>query len=149
MAIISPTALRQHGQEWFDRHGIGTGLFRLADWVRNDRIVLVANDQYWGGRPPLDRVVLRTSGGIVKAVDLLSRDQADIAIDPGAEVTRFGGRPELVVKARPSLSTWCLAMNTRHLPFSDARVRQAILLALDVPAIAKFAFGRWAVPARS
>lgn len=37
---------------------IGTGPYELAEWRKGDRLVLAANDDYWGGRPKLDRVTV-------------------------------------------------------------------------------------------
>lgn len=35
----------------FNRAPIGTGPYRVTSWTPGDRLVLAANDAYWGGRP--------------------------------------------------------------------------------------------------
>ena len=71
--MASPDALRDYGADQvsgegqapkFDgtfgtEHRIGTGPFKLERWLRNDRVVLVRNDDYWGEEPKLDRVIFR------------------------------------------------------------------------------------------
>ena len=38
---------------------VGTGPFRLVQWVRGERLVLERNDDYWGRKPVWKRVVMR------------------------------------------------------------------------------------------
>jgi len=33
---------------------------QVAEWVKSDRVLLERNDAYWGGRPLLDRVAVKT-----------------------------------------------------------------------------------------
>ena len=50
--IESPAALEKHGKN-IGLHPIGTGPFKFAEWVPDQRIVLEANKGYWGGEPNL------------------------------------------------------------------------------------------------
>ncbi|MEA2718761.1 MAG: peptide/nickel transport system substrate-binding protein, partial [Candidatus Eremiobacteraeota bacterium] len=43
----------------FNQQPIGTGPFKLASWVRGDHIELVANDDYFRGKPKLRRIMIR------------------------------------------------------------------------------------------
>ncbi len=38
---------------------MGTGPFKFQEWVPNERVVLTANDDYWGGRPKVDTMVFK------------------------------------------------------------------------------------------
>jgi peptide/nickel transport system substrate-binding protein len=38
---------------------IGTGPYKLVEWVQGDRLVLARNDNYWGEKPAWDRVILK------------------------------------------------------------------------------------------
>jgi peptide/nickel transport system substrate-binding protein len=42
-----------------ERRVLGTGPFRLEEWKTGRELTLVAHDDYWGGRPHLDRIVFR------------------------------------------------------------------------------------------
>ncbi len=37
--------------------GIGTGPYKLVDWVEGEYLILEANENYWRGKPAIDRVV--------------------------------------------------------------------------------------------
>jgi ABC-type transport system substrate-binding protein len=43
----------------FNEEPIGTGPFKVARWVRGDHIELVANDDYFRGKPKLRPIVIR------------------------------------------------------------------------------------------
>ena len=58
-SIVSPTAVQKWGGE-FSNNPVGTGPFKFVQWDRGDKIVLAANDTYWGDRPLLDRVIFRS-----------------------------------------------------------------------------------------
>jgi len=45
--------------DWLNQNSVGTGPYRLVRWEQNSQIQLVANPNYWRGKPPFDRVVLR------------------------------------------------------------------------------------------
>lgn len=42
----------------FNREPIGTGPYRVESWTPGERLVLAANDTYWGGEPANDSVVV-------------------------------------------------------------------------------------------
>ena len=56
-SIVSPTALRKWKED-FKNHPVGTGPFKFVRWDREDKVVLEVNEDYWEGRPPLDRIIL-------------------------------------------------------------------------------------------
>src|SRR5690348_15369029 len=57
-SISSPTAIQSAGDS-YSQHPVGTGPYKLAEWVHDDHITLRANDDYWGGKPKLSTVVLK------------------------------------------------------------------------------------------
>lgn len=42
----------------FNRQPIGTGPYKVESWTAGDRLVLAANDMYWGGKPANRKVVV-------------------------------------------------------------------------------------------
>ena len=47
---------RGRQQQDYDSQPIGTGPYRFVRWERGTRLTLEAFPDYWGGRPPVDRV---------------------------------------------------------------------------------------------
>lgn len=116
--------------------GIGTGPFRLEELTVGNGVSLVANDRYWGGTPALAQI---RGIGIAEAdarVNALLADQVDILYDfnpAAAEVV--GQNPDYIVREFPSGGWIALVMRTDRAPFDDARVRQAMKLVVDRPAM--------------
>ncbi len=59
IGILPPRYVQEKGDEEFGRNPVGTGPYRLERWVRGERVVLTANDTYWGPKPAVSQVVWR------------------------------------------------------------------------------------------
>ncbi|MBX3144873.1 MAG: ABC transporter substrate-binding protein, partial [Trueperaceae bacterium] len=56
--IVSPTAVETHGAD-FAQHLSGAGPFKFVDHIRDDRVLLVRNDDYFReGLPYLDQIIV-------------------------------------------------------------------------------------------
>ena len=146
--IVSPTALRKLGKN-FARNPVCSGPFRLESWG-SDQIVLVANDQYWAGRPRIDRVVFRFIAEGKAVVDALLKDEVDFVArlpDP-VWFERLRESPRIKWVPFPGLNLYYLGFYTERPPFNNAMVRRAVAQAINVPRAALFLGRGVAVPAR-
>ena len=135
--IVSPTALEAQGAE-FGQSPVGTGPFRFDSWTKDVELVLVANDDYWGGRPALDRVVWRTiaedtvrlselqTGAIDVANQIDFKDAGDIESDPNLQLI-----------TGPFLNVQFLAFNQVIPPFDNHALRMAVQHAINKESIAE------------
>ena len=57
--IMSPTAIKKFGVQDVPRNPVGTGPFVFEKAEKGNQASIKAFDEYWNGRPPLDRVVIR------------------------------------------------------------------------------------------
>ncbi|MBI2493220.1 MAG: ABC transporter substrate-binding protein [Candidatus Rokubacteria bacterium] len=127
---------------------IGTGPFRLGEWVRGDRIVLVKNaDYHVKGLPKLDRVTYRFIPDPNAALAALKAGDVDAAMfGIGPEhVPDLQKDPRFAVIVGETTNDVILAMNNGKKPFSDVRVRRAITHAIDKKEVVKgamFGLGR-------
>lgn len=111
-------------------HAIGTGPFRVADWQATKRLVLTANDDYWGGRPFLDSIEIEMGKSFRDQLMAFQSGKADI-IDVAPEQAQ---RVSIDRQAfRYSLPMELLALVfTRDAQSSDERLlRQALALSID------------------
>jgi ABC-type transport system substrate-binding protein len=112
---------------------IGTGPFKVKEYVRTDRVVLAANPDYWGGRPKLDEVYRRIMKDPGSRRSLFEVGKLDMVDVPMADYERDQKDPSLKEKLRlfDRASVYYFAFNERVKPFNDRRVRRAFTMAID------------------
>lgn len=134
----------------FSRHPIGCGPFRFVGASQDREILLEANRDYWDGAPTLRRLVFRVVPDERTAFEALVRGEIDLlAVTPDLwrEALRSveAGRLARFVYSR--MTVWYAGWNHLSPFFSDARVRRAMVLALDREAFAARVLSGLARPA--
>jgi peptide/nickel transport system substrate-binding protein len=56
---VPPKYYAEVGKDEFGKKPIGTGPYKLLEWVKDNRFVLEANPDYWGEKPAIRRLVFR------------------------------------------------------------------------------------------
>ena len=119
---------------------IGTGPFKLERWTPKKRIILVANEHHWNGRPSLNQVELVMDKKPSEYLAALQKNQLDFAeiIDrddwTGSALTpEFRERFETGIIDENVFTI--VAWNNQHKPLDDKRVRVALTHAFDRPRV--------------
>lgn len=140
--IVPPGYLKQNGEESLIRHPVGTGPYRFVRWVKDDRMELQANPEYWGGRPKISRVVFRViPTDAPRVAELLAGSVHIINLIPPELFSpiQISSKTKLVVGK--SLSVFFVIYNLVNVPkdkpLADPRVRQAMNYAINREAIVK------------
>ena len=141
VGIVPPKYVAQVGDAGFAVKPVGTGPYKLVEWVKDDRLVLEANKDYHRGAPAIDRLVFRPVPELTTRVAALLSGQADLVSDvPPDQV----GKVKASGVARIEVSTlggFIIMMKiTNYLmpgPWQDVRVRKAINHAIDMDTIIK------------
>lgn len=135
LRIVPRHAIEQHGNHWLTQAQVpSSGAYQLDHWRLNDRIRLVKNPRYWD-HPNVrtDVVDILPTSNANTALNLYENGQVDIVWDkelvPTELVSLLRDRPDFHVA--DFLGTYFLRVNTTRPPFNDARVRQALALAID------------------
>jgi peptide/nickel transport system substrate-binding protein len=116
----------------------GTGPYRLTDWVKNERLVLEANPDYWRGPAPVAKMTVRPILEDAARIAALQAGEVDfVANVPYERIEELRGNPNLAVKTVSTPRVFFVAIDPRQKPFDDVRVRQALNYAVDVEAIVK------------
>ena len=123
--LISPKFIDQ-------RHPVGTGPFRFVEWVPNERIVLEANHDYWGGRPMIDRLVFKVvPDSSTRLIQLQTGQiQAMDGIDPESLPIIKRDR-NLTLLTAPGLNVCYLAFNCQKPPLDNKELRALIASAIN------------------
>ncbi len=136
-AMVSPEAHKKWGRD-LTLHPVGTGPFKFVEWVRGDRIVLVRNDDYFEGKPRLDKVIVRTvREDSARVLGLEAGDYDLIVRIPPEDVARLTRSGRVRIEAAQSNRALRIGINASKKPFDDVRVRQALNNAVDKESIVK------------
>ena len=113
----------------------GTGPFILRDYTLNDSEMLEANDDYWRGRPKLDRLLIRVVSDSETLRMLFESDEIDVFdLDYAATQTPyFYGSDQWkdLIRSGPRVGIYYYNINQLKKPFDDVRVRKAFQMAID------------------
>ena len=124
----------------------GTGPFRVARETAA-AITLLPNENYWGDGPHVSSLEFRFISEPTTALVALQTGEIDWTDNlPPARVGKLAHDKHLRLGQVPSVDYWYLAPNFKLAPFDDPKVRQAINLGLDRPAIAEAAQPGLATP---
>jgi peptide/nickel transport system substrate-binding protein len=144
----SPTAFQKYGKDGAGQHAVGTGPFKLVEWVRGQRTVMERNDDYWGKKPYVDRMVYRPIIEPAARAAALKAGEVHIAWDlPVDQVDSFKADPRFVVHLRGIPATKVVECWQKSGPFSDKNVRKAVNMAIDRKSLAEVILKGTAVPA--
>ena len=147
--ILAQVAIIPRGSDPL-RQPVGTGPYRFTRLLPDQGIELAAHEQYWGGRPVFALVQFRSipdgaqrarallAGGIDLSSSINEQERGLISND---------GRFKLEIEPSMSVSILGFTFSGKRTPLSDARVRQAISLAIDRRAIIASTYSGYALPA--
>ncbi len=129
--VISPAALKTYGKD-ISRRTVGTGPFKFVEWVHGDHLTMVRNDDYWGGKPHLDQIIVKTVKEDSARVMMLQSGDAQLIVRiPSEDIPRLEKDPNIKLDSTETLRVLFLGINCYKKPFNDVRVRQAIAYAID------------------
>jgi peptide/nickel transport system substrate-binding protein/oligopeptide transport system substrate-binding protein len=148
--VVPKEEVEKHGAD-FGKNPVGTGAFKLGEWALGQRVVFQKNEDYWNkGLPHLDTITFEIGQEPIVALLRLQKGEIDIPGDgiPPAKFQEVMNDPEQ--KARVveggQLHTGYVTMNVNVPPFDNAKVRQAVNMAINKERIVQLINNR-AVPA--
>ena len=115
---------------------VSTGPFKVEKYTPGQSVAMVRNDSYFGPKPYLDKVVFSVvPDPNTQIAQALSGDIGIMLLDDKASVDRVKSASNLRVAARPLVQYYWLALNQTDDRFTDVRVRQAFVYAINRKAI--------------
>jgi ABC-type transport system substrate-binding protein len=160
-AIVSPANAERRGEDAF-KYPVGTGPFKFVEWVKDDHITLEAFDDYWKGRPKLDRLIFRViPDASARLLALEAGEVHGIEYPNPADFDRISANDDLTLMVQPGMNIGYMAMNAGYgykdanqngvrdpdepwvktpgyyEPLTKKKVRQAINMAIDKKSIVR------------
>ncbi len=138
--VVPPAYWSEVGLEAYGQKPIGTGPFEFVEWVRDDRLVMKANENYWGDPPAgIDGLIWRPVPEDQSRVAGLSTGEYQIAKDlPVTAIPALENEASITLVPVPSYRIYQVGLSSlpqHESPLQDKRVRQALNYAIDKEAI--------------
>jgi peptide/nickel transport system substrate-binding protein len=146
--VVPKKYLESVGNDAFNAKPIGSGPVRFTSWVKDDRAILEANLDYWGGKIDMDRWVMRPIPETAPRIAALLKGEVDAITQlPPDQEDRVAANPATRVAGALYAGLYVLAVNSKRPPLDNPLVKQALSLAIDREAIVKELWrGRGVVP---
>ncbi len=136
--IISPAAFLKNPKE-FLRNPVGTGPFKFVQWVKDDRIILSKNEDYWdeSGGPYLDKVIFRSiPENSVRFLELKTGNIHICQFPNPQDIKLAKEDSNLILPTQPGMNVGYLSFNHTKEPWkSNVDLRKAIGHAINRNAI--------------
>lgn len=135
--MISPASVKQFGNEGVVAHPIGTGPFKFVERDQGVKTVLARNDDYWGRKAKLEKVIFRPLQDPATRVNALENGEVQmITTPPWDEIERLAAAGFTVTTNKNVPYINFIHLNFKHPAMQDIRVRKAINMAIDRAGIA-------------
>jgi peptide/nickel transport system substrate-binding protein len=136
--MVSPAAVEKNGDD-YGQHPVGTGPFKMVNWVRNGEIILEKNEDYWQeGLPYLDKLTVKIMLEENTRLNSLKAGQVDFYwnVSPQNEAI-LEKDPNIAVKGGSTVRFNNIYLNAAMPPLDKKEVRLAITHAIDRDALVK------------
>jgi peptide/nickel transport system substrate-binding protein len=133
----------------FREHPVGTGPYKFVRYLVDDHIELAPFDDYFGGRPRNDGLILKVvPDDIMRGLEL-RKGTIDLVVNDIAPdiVYQLGRDRDLQLVESPGVDYQYIGLNLRDRLLKDVRVRKAIGYAIDRTAIVEHLRRGLAAPA--
>jgi len=125
---------QEKGPEHFALNPVGTGPYKFVRWVKDDYILLEANENYFRGAPKIKKIRFRPIPEATTRVAALQTQEADIITNIPPHLTKLmDWKGRSFVSKVPSVRVIFVAFDTlKGGPVADKRVRQAIAMGVNM-----------------
>lgn len=139
-AFVFSHVLPKHlyeGTDWatnpHNLNPVGSGPFKFKEWVKGERIELVANEEYWGEGPYLEAITYKVIPGREETFAAIEAGEVHFGTGdvPCFEVDNYRQKPGVDVMFHPGNAIAFLAFNWTRPIWQDKRVREAIARSID------------------
>jgi peptide/nickel transport system substrate-binding protein len=124
------------GYAWMKTNYAGSGPFKIRDWRANEILVLERNDNYYGDKPALARVIYRHVKESATQRLMLEAGDVDVArnLEPG-DYDAVQKNADLTTTDAPKGTVYYISLNQKNEALAKPEVREAFKYLVDYDAI--------------
>ena len=124
------------GYGWLKTNYAGSGAMKLREWRANEIVTLERNDNYWGTKSKMARVIYRHVKEAASQRLLLEKGDVDIArnLTPG-DLAALASNKDIKTTATPKGTVVYISLNQKNPNLAKPEVREAMKWLVDYSAI--------------
>ena len=124
------------GYGWLKTNFAGSGPMKIREWRANEVVTLERNDNYFGAKSKLNRVIYRHVKEAATQRLMLEKGDADIArnLQPG-DLAALASNKAIKTTSTPKGTVYYISMNQKDPNLSKPEVREALKWLVDYQAI--------------
>ncbi|MBY3183875.1 ABC transporter substrate-binding protein [Rhizobium sp. 25PS6] len=124
------------GNEWLKTGYAGSGAYKMREWRANEVVVLERNDNYYGDKAKLNRVIYRYMKESSAQRLALEAGDIDIArnLEPG-DIDAVSKNPDLATTSAPKGTIYYVSLNNKNENLKKPEVQEAFKYLVDYDAI--------------
>ncbi len=130
--IVPPKYIAEKGDAFFNENPVGTGPFKFVSYKQGDRLVLEPNNDYWGGKPKLQKLTYRFIKEDATSLAELQAGRVDVWHDvaiSAVPIIEKSKDSKVIAETGPTIMS--LQFNLENGITKDVRVRKALNMAVD------------------
>ncbi len=137
---VTPTAEYKYdndfGNDWLKTGYAGSGAYKLREWRANEVVVLERNDNFYGDKAKLNRVIYRFMKESSAQRLALEAGDIDIArnLEPG-DLEALTKNPDLASASAPKGTVYYVSLNSKNENLKKPEVQEAFKYLVDYDAI--------------
>jgi peptide/nickel transport system substrate-binding protein/oligopeptide transport system substrate-binding protein len=138
--VVEKSMIDKYGDNFANHlsEGIGgSGPFKVAEYTRGKQIVFVPNDNYYGQKPQLKKIVMPFFQQADTSYRAYQADQVSQASVQSGQVEEAKALPNKQLRRQPLLQVDFIGLNELAKPFDNLKIRQAFALAINKDVIAQ------------
>jgi peptide/nickel transport system substrate-binding protein len=124
------------GNDWLKTNYAGSGPYKLREWRANEIVALERNDNYYGEKAKLARVIYRHVKGSTEQRLLLETGDIDVArnLDPG-DLEALSKNADIVTTSAPKGTVYYISLNQKNPNLAKPEVIEAFKYLVDYDGI--------------
>jgi len=147
--IIPAKYHQQVGTDAFRTKPLGTGPYRMVEYLKDERMTFEAHDRYFGGAPAAKKVTMRVIPETAARLAALQSGEVDLVTNvPPDQIASLRSRRDVVIKQEPLANIHLLRFNMKVKPFDNKLIRQAVSYAIDRKTLVETIWGGNAIHTR-
>jgi peptide/nickel transport system substrate-binding protein len=137
--IVPHSYYSSHDTAYVNAHPLGSGPYKLVEWIPGDHVTLAANPDYFAGAPAIKEVVFKVIPDVSTRLNALATGDVDLALELTADSANRANTPHSHAIESVGLRKihFGIAQKGNQPALRDPRVRRALNYAIDVPTMIK------------